>query len=466
MKKILFILLVLLSMTGCDLKAILQEPSVVKVYPQDKSMGVPEDAKIKILFSDKMDEAKTNMAFSLVASKAGKVSGFFKWDNTGKEMTFIPQDRLVKEDTYTITITREAEDSEGNDLQKSHTSTFSPGKDREPPKLKDHTPKSDTIGNSPQSPIVLTFSEPMDLNSIYRGITISPAREGYFSWNETMDEITFQPLYEFSYGVTYKVTLSPALKDINGVAFEETESFNFTVGEDFTPPLITKVYQETSPQLDLDENSLTEGCEKDSNLFLEFSERVKAETIASSISFSPSKEFYVTTSIISECSVARINFPENLESETTYTMNISTSIMDMENNKLARQYRFRFKTNGPNSLCPTVSTIGDSLTETWTMGEVKPLAMENSTYNGITVKFSQPIDPLSLKISTTTLAGTGFSLRVVNINWNSERDVLTFGIDGISSGNIYKIKIHGGDLGLKDLNENRMKEDFIQLISF
>ncbi len=466
MKQIVLSFLISFTITGCNFKEAFKQPKVVSVSPKDKSTLVSEDTKIKIIFSHQMDETKTNQAFSLVASQSGKVAGFFRWDNNGKEMTFTPQEGLAGEEIYTITVTEEAEDRKGNDLQESFASTFSPGDDQEPPKLKDHTPKSDTTGNSPKTSIVLTFSEPMDLNSIYRGITISPAPEGNFSWNADITQITFQPLYGFSYGVTYRVTLSPSLKDVNGMAFAQTESFNFTVGKDFESPFITEVYQELSTQLQLSEDYLTEGCEKDAMLVLKFNELIDSETLRASISFSPSRDFYITTSTTGQQYLAKINFTENLESETTYTLNVSNSITDLENNKLIKPYRYRFKTNGANSICPLVTKIGDSLTETWQMGEVQPLKMDGTTYDGITVKFSQPIEPTSLKVSTTTLAGTGFSLKVVNINWNAERNILTFGLSGISAGNIYKLNIHGGASGIEDQNGNKMKEDFIQLIHF
>jgi hypothetical protein len=42
----------------------------------------------------------------------------------------------------------------------------------------------------------------------------------------------------------------------------------------------------------------------------------------------------------------------------------------------------------------------------------------------------------------------------------------TFTLSGVTVGNTYKLTIKGGKDGVRDVNENYMKEDYVQYIQF
>jgi glycosidase len=54
-------------------------------------------------------------------------------------------------------------------------------------------PPHSAAGVPPGSPIVLTFSQPMDTNSVQSAFSLSPAADGTFAWSAAEDALTFTP---------------------------------------------------------------------------------------------------------------------------------------------------------------------------------------------------------------------------------------------------------------------------------
>jgi len=81
------------------------------------------------------------------------------------------------------------------------------------------------------------------------------------------------------------------------------------------------------------------------------------------------------------------------------------------------------------------------------------------------------IDPLSLSMDIELVAGPGAGGSIINIDWPvgptaAKFTRLKFDLHSINAENLYKIVIKGGKNGLRDMNGNYMKTDFVQMISF
>lgn len=464
--------LVFIFTAGCFADMGFKRPEVISVTPSHNSTLVPDSTVITVNFSKSMDTVRTNNSFSL-SSESGGIEGIFLWENKGKTLTFTPREKLPLSGSYTVRITEEAEDTEGNDLKEEYASKFYINGENSSPYVLLYSPAANTTGNPVNTQVIILFSEPVDLNSIYDGISISPATQGYFSWNTGFTEIRFTPLYGFEYCVTYTVNITETVLDMSGNSLREPLVFSFTVGNDFIKPSVA-VYQDLAVPLNFTEPVVTHGAEKDRRIVLNFSEIINTENLRSSVSISPSVEFYISSTVIAGATVAYINFTENIESEETYILRISSSITDMQSNPLVKDYRFVFVTDGAGSIAPAVSSIGDlNIPSVWIMNEIQPLTIIPATpllYPGIVIDFTVEIDPLSLSIYTETVAGGGITPTIVNIDWPGLPFVqftrLQFGLYNVLAGNIYKIVIKGGSNGLRDMNGNYMKNDFIQMIRF
>ncbi len=482
-KAVINLLFVALLITGCFDENDFKSPEVVSVTPSHNSMDVESDIIVTVEFSKSMDTVKTNCEFSL-NSGSGPVEGYFSWENDDRRMIFTPRENLPVAEKFTIRITKSAEDKTGNDLKNELVSVFYIGGEDDSPFVLSCTPLENSTGNLPDTVLTINFSEPVDLNNIYNGISISPPVQGRFTWNAGVSDsstITYTPLYGFEYGVTYTVKIDESIKDITGNMLRETVSFSFTVGDDFVKPSL-RVWQDLTPTLNFDESTATHGAEKNARIVIRFSEIIKTDNLKSAISLSPTSSFFITTEVSGGATAAYINFTEELVSEETYTLRISSSITDLQGNELLKDYRYCFVTDGADSIAPVVSKIGDLADPVviWNIGEIQLLTLKAVPlyYDSIFIDFSSgeggeavQINPLSLSIYAENIAGGGGEAFVINIDWPEISGMtrftrLKFGLYNVLPGNTYKIVIKGGASGLKDINGNCMKKDFIQIVKF
>jgi hypothetical protein len=483
------LLILTLTITGCDAiseKLGFSQPEIVSVYPGRFMSGVSPDVEIIVEFSDAMDTVKTNQAFAL-STETGTIQGYFRWDGAGTTMTFTPKEPLSDSNMYTISITTDAEDSDGNDLKENYESVFYVNSDLTPPTIVSHTPDSGATGVHPSpeiDPILyassfirITFSEAMDIDSIFDGFSISPSVQGLFSWNVNHTEVTFDPVYDLDYGTTYIVSLGTSLRDLNGNNLEEQYNYSFTVGDDFTGPELTSVNQEKGGISGAiwSEGSENLLAESRWDIILTFNEPVLRKTISNSISLSPSANFHIEAPTTS--STIRIKLDEPLESECHYTLKITPSITDPFGNSLVREYRYKFYTNGAESTCPVVEYITDTdhgyppynypPADYWAHDDIEPLSF-NDPYGDVYIIFNKEIDPVSIGVDITRSFGSGGGIpSITSIDWPvinppGQFRVYKFQVTGLVPGNTYRMNVNGGSTGLKDSYGNIMKEDYIQ----
>lgn len=470
MKRFMFMLCLVSLFLNFSCYEDFDQPRVIGVYPEHNSINASPDSPVIVEFSAEMDSAKTVNEFSLSTS-AGKIDGLFAWESGNRRLIFTPREPLGMNESYRIRVTEGAEDINGNDLKDEFVSVFYINGDMEMPFVESFLPGVNSVGNPPDSEVVIEFSEPVDINTIYSGISVSPSVQGYFVPEAGGSIIRYVPLYGFTYGVTYTVNVARSVLDLAGNKLREELTFNFTVGDDFQGPSLS-VYQDCDVPLLLDENIIIDEAEKDRDIVMDFSETVKTEDISGSISITPSAGFFVTTSTIPgtpEFTRGVIHFTEDLASDEIYTLNISSIITDLQGNPLVKDYRFRFRVNGPGSMAPYVSAIGEMGGIDWMQDEIPEFTISTLPFSKIIrVDFSEPVNPVTLSISAEKIMGSGggSSPSIVGINWNSDFTQLTFQLRDVIHGNIYRIKIKGGSMGLKDHDGNYMKEDFIQMLRF
>lgn len=93
-------------------------PEVLSVTPEDGATEVPVDTTISVEFSEEMDRASVEGAFSL----APEVQGNFTWE--GNSPTFALATDLEYGTKYTVTVSTTAKDKAGNTLAGAYTWSF------------------------------------------------------------------------------------------------------------------------------------------------------------------------------------------------------------------------------------------------------------------------------------------------------------------------------------------------------
>ena len=96
-------------------------PGITSVNPVHLAGGVLPDANIVIAFSELMDKASVQSAFSL-SEGTFVLAGTISW--SGSVMTFAPSSYLSRDTPYTLTIGSTAQDLAGNTMAREFNSSF------------------------------------------------------------------------------------------------------------------------------------------------------------------------------------------------------------------------------------------------------------------------------------------------------------------------------------------------------
>lgn len=99
-----------------------EAPIVTTTFPDSDEEDVRRNVRITITFSELMDAASTEGAFSISPSVVARDLGV-----DGKRLTFVPESRLPANTTFTITIDTGATDQLGNPLSEPYVFTFTTG---------------------------------------------------------------------------------------------------------------------------------------------------------------------------------------------------------------------------------------------------------------------------------------------------------------------------------------------------
>jgi hypothetical protein len=200
-------------------------PAVVGHVPDVDAADVSIATTVEVTFSEPMDEAATEDAFSL-----DSVTGSFSWNPESTVMTFTPDSSLAYGTGYTVTITTGAMDQEGQYMEALYSWSFTTELET-PPAVVGHVPDVDAADVSIATTVEVTFSEPMDEAATEAAFSISPSVSGSFGWGGGDTVMTFTPSSALAYETGYTVTISSAAEDKQGENMLAPYSWGFTTEE-------------------------------------------------------------------------------------------------------------------------------------------------------------------------------------------------------------------------------------------
>lgn len=315
--------------------------------PIQGATGVDSASHIVVTFSKEMNHQYTESAFSL-SNNGQTIDGLFEWANN--TLVFKPAKPLSSPGLYTYVISRSrAESKNGVNLLDDLRISFSYNSDLSQPKVSQTIPADRATAVAPNSFLTVVFDKPMDAVSVLSSISTSPDMNlelpaTVITNNNTRFE--FHPRSDLTYGTVYTVTIPSSVKDRVGNQMAQTSNISFTVGDDFIAPSLSSIQFSSLPTNHLtDEYNVISGMNKTDSFILDFSEPVRPSSLLDAISISPSQTYRVTQLNAAGSSYS-VTFDEPLDVYQVYNLKISTAIVDLQNNKLSKNYSYYFKIDG------------------------------------------------------------------------------------------------------------------------
>ena len=187
-------------------------PVVVEVLPLPGS-EVGTSTRWTLVFSEAMNRVSVEGALSTTPH----VSGKFQWTDD-QTVTFIPDSQLSAESAYTLNVAVTAQTAAGLTLEEPFVAFYQAASAL---RVTDRLPKPDAVEVSSDSAITATFNAPIvplgESNANFLpAFSISPPVNGTGEWLNT-STYAFYPEPGLSGGMTYTVTVNPALTSTQGV---------------------------------------------------------------------------------------------------------------------------------------------------------------------------------------------------------------------------------------------------------
>ena len=382
-------MLLVVFITGCKKDEVPTgvRPTVTFTAPENQVTSFSVSGKISATFSKVMNPSTVTVASFTLYQGADKISGTVECADT--TATFTPAVNLAPNTIYTANITAGAKDLSGLSLVKNYTWSFTTGNipDITKPSVTLTVPANSAIGVIIGQPIVITFSELMDLASI-TSLTFTlnqgtTSVTGAISFNGKTT--TFTPNNNLEYNKVYTGTITTGAKDVEGNAMASNYNFSFTTVN--APDVISPIINSTDPA-----NNAT-GVAIDKLIATTFSEQMDLTTI-NSLTFTLNQgTISVAGAVTYTGTTASFKPASNLENNKVYTGTITTGAKDLAGNALISNHTFSFTTIGAlDIVLPTVNSTD-------------PLNNATSVQRNqvVAITFSEAMDPITINASTFTL---------------------------------------------------------------
>ncbi|MBI5207049.1 MAG: Ig-like domain-containing protein, partial [Candidatus Firestonebacteria bacterium] len=264
---------------------------------------------------------------------------------------FTPDPILMLDTLYTITITTDVKDLNGNSLEKNYVWTFNTAKtlDLIPPQVTLISPKIDAIDVPVNASISAIFSEIIDGSTIISDsfkVTTDTglAVPGTIIHNE--NSIIFTSNIDFSYNTKYTVNISTAIKDLAGNSLQSNHIWSFTTGNtsDKIPPQITS-FKPINNDVKVQTNT---------SITVTFSEQINLSTITLNTFYvtKGSDKILVAGKVTNNGNIAAFMPDSDFILNTTYTVYLTTGIKDLAGNALETNFSWMFTTGSSLDITP------------------------------------------------------------------------------------------------------------------
>ncbi len=180
--------------------------------------GVKENVPIQIVFDLPMQQQETQSAIQITPA----IVGTYAWSDD-HTLVFTPNTPLAKETAYTVTLPAGLHSMSGGATEAASSYTFTTiGAVR----VNSFLPNDGSVRASRNTQVRVNFDQDVDHNSAQSKFSISPTANGNITWDG--DNLVFTPTTPFAFSTTYKISLSPGIKSIDGLDSRDEFHASFT----------------------------------------------------------------------------------------------------------------------------------------------------------------------------------------------------------------------------------------------
>ncbi|HSV97228.1 MAG TPA: Ig-like domain-containing protein [Spirochaetota bacterium] len=461
---------------------------VVYSSPENHALGVAEDAPVEIAFNSDVERDSLEKGFVLAGSSS-RIEGDFEWVS-GSRFFFRPRARLAYAGRYTVEIPRSVRDTKGNGMERDFLSDFYVGSDFVPPLVLSSDPAF-IAGGEQNVPvdrnITVDFSKSMNVQKTESAFSITPHVAGRFVWDsgpsgQANSRMVYTLTASMDYGASYRFRISSSAEDASGNALASEYAVLFITGDDSEPPSVTGINSNgLAPFWSAD--GINDGIDKNVSFYVVFSEPMNRPSAESAFSLSPSPGGHFSWN---GDSILVFHPSRPLAPETLYQARVDRSAGDLNGLKIPASYQVTIRTGGAASLILKTGTVwgsndGASYTPLFTGipdPDAWPVAITmglwpNQTYY-FRVQFVSrlaPYTPVAMNrysiYQNLSLASFGPDEGVVSdMEWTDDTTAV-IRLSGLSnkleptSPVLYRLTVHGGSGGVKDIYGNTMSENFV-----
>jgi hypothetical protein len=347
-----------------------------------------------------------------ITADGSTVQGQLYWD--GKTAHFRPFAPLETNKEYAITIVSDAYDTKGLSMDENFEASFFTRPEGGRPRVLSILPADDDSIFDQRTPLVITFSDPVDAVTCRNSITMSPSMTGSWTVTSGGTQAAFTPSVLWTMGTTYYVTVPADFTSSIGIATGKEFKTRFTVGDDKTPPELVAAYAVDDSGIimfPLVEDTLggagaENPCwESSYSLRFDFSEPVNTDTVQNSLTVVSSSSLKLQSTPGFLDSVI-FSFSEKPAYLSRFDVKMGSGIEDRFGNKSTRNHLYRFFADGVNSKPPSLIGIRIPLAP----GESNPDNWDPAVYAVGTLFADLPVESGAAKYAFDTAIPTWIEL--------------------------------------------------------
>jgi len=191
---------------------------------------VAPDSAFAVTFSQPMDPASSEAAFTVTAADGTAVEGARAWDQTHTTLTFTPTQWLDFGGTYLLTLSTDAQPaSQQGNLREAYTQEFAVVP---LPAIAGTVPEAGATNVPPETTVSIRFNTPLSGTTVLPNITVAPmlTTTQVYSYYREYDNTAELSWFKESQ-TTYTVTVGAGIVDLYGNTLSEPYTFTFTTGD-------------------------------------------------------------------------------------------------------------------------------------------------------------------------------------------------------------------------------------------